>query len=319
METIVILGNGPAGCTAAIYAARANMNPLVISGPQPGGQLTITSDVENFPGFPDGISGPELMDTLRRQAEKFGARFLDGVVTKADLSHRPFKLQLDETKEIKTSSLIIATGATAKYGKVPGEENYYGRGISACATCDGFFFKNHDIAVVGGGDSAMEEAHYLTHFAKTVTIIHRRQEFRASKIMVARTKANPKIHWLLDSVITEFTGKDLLEGVKVKNVKTDEITSHPFTGVFYAIGHKPNTDLFKGQLDLDEEGYLALPHPRRTMTKIAGVFAAGDVADPYYRQAITSAGMGCQASMEVERWLCDSGLQTFCHTEGGEK
>jgi thioredoxin reductase (NADPH) len=314
METIVILGNGPAGCTAAIYAARANMKPVVIAGPQPGGQLTITSDVENFPGFPDPISGPELMEKFRKQAERFGAKFVDGIVTKAELSERPFKLWLDDTQEIKTASLVIATGATARYGKVPGEENYYGRGISACATCDGFFFKNQDIAVVGGGDSAMEEAHYLTHFAKSVTLIHRRQEFRASKIMVDRTKANPKIHWLLDSVVTEFYGPDLLEGVKVKNVKTNEISSHPFTGLFYAIGHNPNTDIFKGQLDRDESGYLVLPHPPRTMTKIPGVFAAGDVCDPYYRQAITSAGMGCQAAIEVERWLCECGEEAFCHT-----
>jgi thioredoxin reductase (NADPH) len=314
METIVILGNGPAGCTAAIYAARANMNPLVISGPQPGGQLTITSDVENFPGFPDPISGPELVEKFRKQAERFGARFMDGVVTKADLSKRPFKIWVDEAPEIETASLIVATGARARFGKIPGEQKFYGKGISACATCDGFFFKNQDIAVVGGGDSAMEEAHYLTHFAKSVTIIHRRQEFRASKFMVERIKANTKIHLLLDSVVEGFTGDDLLDGVQVKHVKTNEVTSHPFTGLFYAIGHNPNTDMFRGQLDLDDSGYLTLPYPHRTMTKVAGVFAAGDVADPYYRQAITSAGMGCQAAMEVERWLCESGVEAFCHT-----
>ncbi len=305
MENIIILGSGPAGCTAAIYAARANLKPLVLAGPQPGGQLTITTDVENYPGFPQGIGGTDLTAKMREQAERFGARFLDGLATSVDLSQRPFRLTVDEKDALETQVLIIATGARARYGQVPGEEAFYGKGISACATCDGFFFKNQDIAVVGGGDSAMEEAHYLTHFAKSVTLIHRRREFRASKIMVERTQAHPKIKFLLDSVITEFMGPDLLEGVKVKDVKTGAVTEHPFTGVFYAIGHHPNTDLFKGQLDMDEAGYLTLPHSRRVMTKVPGVFAAGDVADPYYRQAISSAGMGCQAAVEAERWLAE--------------
>jgi thioredoxin reductase (NADPH) len=302
MEKIIIIGTGPAGYTAAIYTARANLSPLVLDGPQPGGQLTTTTVVENFPGFPEGIDGPVLMDNMRRQAESFGTRFKTGLLTKVDLSKRPFKLWVDD-EEFETETLIIATGASAKYGGVPREMEMVGHGVSACATCDGFFFRNHDIAVVGGGDTAMEEAEFLTRFAKTVTVIHRREGFRASLIMLERARRNPKIKWMLNCVVTELVGGKILEGVKVKNVKTGEEKVHPFTGLFFAIGHKPNTDVFKGQLDMDETGYLKLPNPPRTMTNIAGVFAAGDVADPYYRQAVSAAGMGCMAAIEAERWL----------------
>ncbi len=307
MEKVVIIGSGPAGYTAALYASRANLNPLLIDGPQPGGQLTTTTLVENFPGFPEGIQGPQLMENMKQQAASFGTRYKTALVTKVDFAKKPFQVWLDTNEKIEAEAVIIATGASAKYGGVPREMELVGHGVSACATCDGFFFKNQDIAVVGGGDSAMEEANFLTKFAKTVTLIHRRDEFRSSKIMLDRTKANSKIKWLTSSVITELLGEKELTGVKVKNLKTNEEKVHNFTGLFFAIGHSPNTSLFKGQLDMDEVGYLKLPNPPRTMTNIPGVFAAGDVADHFYRQAISAAGMGCMAAIETERWLSSQG------------
>jgi len=307
MEKVVIIGSGPAGYTAALYASRANLNPLLIDGPQPGGQLTTTTEVENFPGFPEGILGPQLMENMKQQAARFGTRYKTGLVTKVDLSKRPFKLWVDDNELIEAESVIVSTGASAKYGGVPREMELVGHGVSACATCDGFFFKNQEIAVVGGGDSAMEEASFLTKFGKTVTIIHRREEFRASKIMLERARKNPKIQWATNTVITELVGEKVLEGIKTKNTRTGEEKKMPVTGLFFAIGHSPNTAIFKGQLDMDEVGYLKLPHPPKTVTNIEGVFAAGDVADHYYRQAISAAGMGCMAAIEAERWLSEQG------------
>lgn len=307
MEKVIIIGSGPAGYTAALYASRANLSPLLIDGPQPGGQLTTTTEVENFPGFPEGIQGPQLMENMKQQAARFGTRYKTGFVTKVDFSKRPFKLWVDDKEELQAEAVIISTGASAKYGGVPREMELVGHGVSACATCDGFFFKNQEIGVVGGGDSAMEEANFLTKFGKTVTIIHRRDEFRASKIMLERAKANPKIQWMTNTVITELVGEKVLEGIKTKNTKTNAEKTIPITGLFFAIGHTPNTGIFKGQLDMDEVGYLKLPHPPKTATNIEGIFAAGDVADHYYRQAISAAGMGCTAAIEAERWLSEQG------------
>jgi thioredoxin reductase (NADPH) len=298
---VIVIGSGPAGFTAALYAARANMEPLVLKGLETGGQLMLTTDVENYPGFADGILGPELMDQMEKQAARFGAEILPVHVTSVDLAARPFLVKAgDETWQAET--VIVATGATARWLGVPGEERLRGRGVSACATCDGFFFRDRELVVVGGGDSAMEEATFLTKFASKVTIVHRRDEFRASKIMQERAIANPKINVIWDSTVTEILGEQSVTGVSLRNVKTDETTELAADGVFMAIGHIPNTSLFKGQLELDTNGYVLVQEPR-TSTNVPGVFAAGDVTDSIYRQAVTAAGQGCKAAMDAERFI----------------
>jgi thioredoxin reductase (NADPH) len=299
-EKVTIIGSGPAGLTAAIYAARADLNPFMIEGAQAGGQLMLTTDVENYPGFPDGIMGPELMDQFRKQAERFGTRIVTADVTRVDLAAAPFKLWVG-ADEYESDAIIISTGASARWLGVPGEEQLRGFGVSACATCDGFFFKGKELVVVGGGDSAMEEALFLTKFATKVTIIHRRDEFRASKIMAQRALDHPKIDVLWDSVVDEILGEGTVSGVTVRNTKSNEPAEFPTDGVFVAIGHTPNTSLFTDQLDLNDKGYIETFEG--TATSVPGVFAAGDVVDFVYRQAITAAGSGCAAAMDAERWL----------------
>ncbi len=301
---VVILGSGPAGLTAALYTARANLKPLLIEGPQPGGQLTITTEVENYPGFEHGIQGPEMMDVLHRQAERFGTEFLIGEVTAADLRRHPFELTLGK-KVIGAQALIISTGASAKLLGIESEKRLMGYGVSACATCDGFFFKDKEALVVGGGDTAMEEATFLTKFCSKVTIVHRRDQLRASKIMQDRARANPKIGFIWDSVIEEIYGqpdKTGVTGARLRNLKTGAATEVRTDAVFMAIGHQPNTGLFGDQLEMDELGYLVV-RPGSTYTSVEGVFAAGDVADHVYRQAVTAAGTGCMAAIDAERWL----------------
>ncbi|MBM3286625.1 MAG: thioredoxin-disulfide reductase [Candidatus Eisenbacteria bacterium] len=300
---LVILGTGPAGLTAALYAARADLEPLVVDGMQPGGQLMITTEVENFPGFPEGITGPELMARLREQAEKFGAKTINGNVTATDLRSSPKRIVL-EGEELTCDALIIATGATARWLGIPSEKALMGHGVSACATCDGFFFRGKEIAVIGGGDTAMEEATFLTKFAAKVTVIHRRDALRASKAMQERARQNPKIDFRWNSVVTEVldVAQKKVTGVRCKDVVTGREEVLPVGGLFLAIGHVPNTLPFKGQIDLDENGYV-LTEPRSTRTNIAGVFAAGDVQDHVYRQAISAAGSGCMAALDAERHL----------------
>ncbi|MBI4811430.1 MAG: thioredoxin-disulfide reductase [Ignavibacteriales bacterium] len=303
---VIIIGSGPAGLTAAIYTARANLNPLVFEGIQPGGQLTITTEVENYPGFPEGVMGPELMDLFRKQSEKFNAKTLFQDVSKVDLSKRPFKV-FSNVQKYLADAVIIATGASAKWLGLPSEKEYMGHGVSGCATCDGFFFKGLEVVVVGGGDTAIEEATFLTKFTKKVTIIHRRDQLRASKIMQDRAFKNPKISFLWNSEVVEIlgkteAGKKSVVGVRVKNVKTGEITTHRTEGYFVGIGHQPNTKIFEGQLAMNPTGYI-ITKPGSTYTSVSGVFAAGDVADPTYRQAITAAGSGCMAAIDAERFL----------------
>jgi len=303
MRNVVIIGSGPAGLTAAIYAARANLQPLVLEGIAPGGQLTTTTGVENFPGFPEGIQGMDLMDRIREQAVRFGAECQFKSVTAVDFSASPLKVTVDDQEVIETTTVIIATGACAQYLGLESEMRLRGHGVSACATCDGFFFRGKEVAVVGGGDSALEEANFLTRFATKVTLIHRRDALRGSKIMQDRVRANPKIEILWNSVVEEVLTRTGMEvtGLKVRNVKTGEVSDFRTDGLFLAIGHKPNTDVFCGQVTLNDNGYIVLQ--RHTETGIPGVFACGDVVDSRYQQAVTAAGMGCQAALDAEKYL----------------
>ena len=305
VHNVIIIGSGPAGYTAALYNARANLDPVLFAGLQPGGQLMITTDVENYPGFPDGILGPELMDHFRKQVERLGTVIHDQQVTKVDFSERPFKVWVDDELHL-AKSVIISTGASAKWMGLPSEVTFGGYGVSACATCDGFFFRNKDVLVVGGGDTAMEEANYLTKMANKVYLVHRRHEFRASKIMQDRVLANPKVEVIWNAVPDEILGNmepvRKVTGVRLRHTQDDSKWEVPVDGVFIAIGHKPNSDLFKGMLEMDDVGYLKVK-PGTTETNIPGVFAAGDVADHVYRQAVTAAGTGCMAAIDAERYL----------------
>ncbi len=306
IENVIIIGSGPAGLTSAVYTARANLQPLMIEGEEQGGQLMTTTEVENFPGFEHGITGPDLIDVMRKQAARFGTRFITKNVTQVDFSARPFKVWVGKELHL-AQTIIIATGARAKYLGLESEKKYMNRGVSACATCDGAFFRNVEIGVVGGGDTAMEEAQFLTRFASKVYLIHRREEFRASKIMVERTLKHPKIQVLWNSEVEQVLGNEKsMTGIILKNTKTGETQEMPLQGLFLAIGHKPNTDLFKGILDMNETGYL-VTKPGSTYTNIPGVFACGDVQDHVYRQAITAAGTGCMSAIDAERWLESAG------------
>jgi thioredoxin reductase (NADPH) len=306
-EKLVIVGSGPAGYTAALYAARANLTPLLFEGMQPGGQLTITTEVENYPGFAEGVMGPELMERMKAQAERFGTRFVPAEVTRVDLSTRPFQLW-SEGDSYTADAVIIATGASAKWLGIPSEKAYQGKGVSACATCDGFFFRGVDIAVVGGGDTALEEATFLTKYASKVYLVHRRGELRASKVMQERARKNPKIEFVWHAAVEEVLGDGkTVTGLRLKSTKDGSTRELPVKGFFLAIGHEPNTGVFKGQLDMNEVGYLNVKAPS-THTSREGVFAAGDVADPNYRQAVTAAGSGCAAAIDAERYLGEQGI-----------
>lgn len=298
----LIIGAGPSGYTAAIYAARAELKPVMYTGPQPGGQLMITNDVENFPGYPDGIMGPQMMEDLRKQAERFGTSVRYGTVSEVDFSKRPFVVTIDGTDKIQADTVIIATGASAKWLGLPSEQHLNGKGVSACAVCDGFFFRGQEVAIVGAGDTACEEAHYLSKLCKKVTMLVRRDEFRASKIMQQRVLNTPNIEVLFNTETLEVLGNEGVEGVRVKNSETGAITDIPVTGFFVAIGHQPNTAFLKGWLDMDDHGYIKTI-PGTTQTSVPGVFAAGDVQDQIYRQAVTAAGTGCMAALEAERFL----------------
>lgn len=306
---LVIIGSGPAGYTAALYASRADLSPLLYEGLQPGGQLTITTDVENYPGFPEGIMGPQLMELFKAQAERFGTQCHPGKIVKVDFTRHPFALTDSDGTDLEAKAVIVATGASARLLGVPGENELMGYGVSACATCDGAFFRDVPVAVVGGGDSAMEEANFLTKFASKVTVIHRREEFRASRIMVQRAKDNPKIEFLLNSTVAEMCPEGeakKLASLTIENTVDNESYSMPIAGCFVAIGHTPNTQVFTEQLDMDEKGYLVVK-PGTTATNVPGVFASGDVADSVYRQAVTAAGTGCMAALDAERFLAHSG------------
>ncbi len=300
MHEVIIIGSGPAGLTAAIYAARANLKPLVFEGLQPGGQLTITTEVENYPGFKEGITGPALMDEMRNQAQRFGSEHVYDVVTKVDFAVSPFKVWVGETLH-EAKSIIITTGASARWLGLEAEDRLQGRGVSACATCDGFFFRDQNVVVVGGGDSAMEEATFLTRFAKKVSVIHRRDELRASKIMADRALKNEKIEFIWDSTVDDILGAEQVEAVRVRNLKSGEVTDLPAEGIFMAIGHIPNTEVFRGQIELDKEGYVVATN--QTQTTVKGVFVAGDVVDTKYKQAVTAAGWGCMAALDAQSYL----------------
>lgn len=300
VHKLLIIGSGPAGYTAALYAARARLEPVIIAGRENGGQLMITTDVENYPGFPEGILGPELMDLFRKQAARFGTQIIDKNATKVDFKRRPFRVEV-EGDAFEAEAVVIATGASSIWLGLKNETRLRGHGVSSCATCDGAFFREKDLIVVGGGDSAMEEANFLTRFAKSVTIVHRRDEFRASKIMQERALTNPKIQVVWDSAVEDILGTDRVTGATLRNLKTGKVEERPIDGVFVAIGHSPNTKLFAGQVDLDAKGYLVLKN--HSMTSVEGVFGAGDVHDLRYRQAITAAGAGCRAAMDAEKWL----------------
>ena len=303
---VLIVGSGPAGYTAAVYAARAELEPLMLAGFQFGGQLMLTTDVENYPGFPEGITGPEMMDVFQKQAERFGTRILFDDATRIDLSQRPFRVETDE-QQLEADALILATGASARWLGIESETRLQNKGVSACATCDGALYRGKPMAVVGGGDTAIEEALFLTRFATEVAVIHRRDELRASKIMQERARKNEKIRFVWDSVVDEVLGDEFVTGVRVRNVKTDETSEIPVEALFIAIGHVPNTELLRGQLDLDDVGYIRVT-PGRSLTNVEGVFACGDAMDPVYRQAVTAAGTGCMAAIDAERWLAEQEL-----------
>ncbi|MDX3657755.1 thioredoxin-disulfide reductase [Streptomyces sp. ID05-26A] len=307
MRNVIIIGSGPAGYTAAVYAARAQLEPLVFEGSQYGGALMTTTEVENYPGFRDGIMGPELMEQMREQATRFGAELRAEDVESVELTGEIKKVVANGV-EYEAKAVILAMGAAARYLDIPGEQELLGRGVSACATCDGFFFRDHDIAVVGGGDTAMEEATFLTRFAKSVTVIHRREEFRASKVMLERARANEKIKWQLNTQVTDVLGDGTVSAIKIKDTKTGAESEMPVTGFFLAIGHDPRSALVKGQVDLDAEGYV-LTKDKSSYTNLDGVFAAGDLVDHEYRQAITAAGSGCSAAIDAERWLAEHGTE----------
>lgn len=301
MRQVIVLGSGPAGLTAAIYATRAGLQPLVFAGAEAGGQLMLTTGVENYPGFADPILGPDLMAAMRTQAERIGAEFINEDATAVDLAHRPIRVTSQSGETYETKALIIATGAKAKLLGLPGEQQLLGRGVSTCATCDGFFFRGRDVLVVGGGDTAMEEALYLSKLAQSVTVVHRRDQLRASKILAERARTNPTISFVWSHAVADIVGDGKVRAAKLRNLKTGQIVERPVDGVFVAIGHRPNTDLFRGQLEMDENGYIV--RKQRSSTSVDGVFVAGDVHDHTYRQAVTAAGYGCEAAIDAERWL----------------